>query len=43
MNNLIDFVKAALPWICMGLLLAIFFAKSSREKRDEEKKDNDEE
>ena len=35
-----DFLSAALPWICMGLLLAIFFAKSIREKKDSKKKEN---
>ena len=28
----VDFLSAALPWICMGLLLAIFFAQNARKK-----------
>ena len=34
MNDVMDFLSAALPWICMGLLLAIFFAQSSRRKKN---------
>ena len=30
MKNILVFLSAALPWICMGLLLAIFFAQSAR-------------
>ena len=33
MKNVIDFLSAALPWITMGLLLAIFFARSSKKKK----------
>ena len=40
MNDVKDFFTAALPWICMGLLLAIFFAKSSRKKKGKESKEN---
>ena len=39
MKNIMDFLSAALPWICIGLLLAIFFAQSVRKKKDK-KKDN---
>lgn len=28
MENTFDFMSAALPWIAMGLLLAIFFCQS---------------
>ena len=35
-----DFLSAALPWICIGLLLAIFFAQSVRKKKDDKKKGN---
>ena len=35
-----DFLSAALPWICIGLLLAIFFAQSARKKKDKNKKEN---
>ena len=37
MKELMDFISAALPWICMGLLLAIFFAQSARKKKDDKK------
>ncbi len=26
MKNVMDFLSAALPWICMGLASAVFFA-----------------
>ena len=32
MKDVMDFLSAALPWICIGLLLAIFFAQSARKK-----------
>ena len=38
MESILDFIKAALPWIAMGLLLAIFFARSASEKRNNENK-----
>lgn len=34
MKSFLDFMSAALPWLCMGLLLAVFFAKSGRKKND---------
>ena len=40
MKNVLDFLSAALPWICIGLLLAIFFAQNARRKKDNEKKEN---
>lgn len=40
MENVFDFLRAALPWIAMGLLLAVFFAKNARKKKDEEQPDN---
>ena len=40
MRDVIDFLSAALPWICIGLLLAIFFAKNSRKKKDDKTKEN---
>lgn len=43
MKNVIDFTLAALPWLCMGLLLAIFFAKSARKKKDETNSDKEKE
>ena len=33
-------MSAALPWICMGLLLAIFFAQSARKKKNVSKEEN---
>ena len=35
-----DFLSAALPWICIGLLLAIFFAQGARKKKDNKKQEN---
>ena len=32
MENVSDFLQAALPWIVMGLLLAVFFARNAKEK-----------
>ena len=40
MKNFTDFLSAALPWICIGLLLAIFFAKSTGKKKDHKNKEN---
>ena len=40
MKNVMDFLSAALPWISIGLLLAIFFAQSARRKKDAEAKDH---
>ena len=33
-------MSAALPWIAMGLLLAIFFAKAAHGKKEKEKKED---
>ena len=41
MENIFDFMQAALPWIAMGLLLAIFFARSASRKRKNDNKSND--
>ena len=38
MKDFIDFLYAALPWLCIGLLLAVFFAQSARRKKDNKKK-----
>ena len=35
-----DFLRAALPWIAMGLLLAVLFARSAGKKQKEEQPDN---
>ena len=40
MNDFSDFLSAALPWICIGLLLAIFFAQSARKKNNAKAKEN---
>ena len=36
MDKFYDFMSAALPWIAMGLLLAIFFARANYGKKKEE-------
>lgn len=40
MKDVMDFLSAALPWISIGLLLAIFFEQSARKKKDNKKNDN---
>ena len=35
MKDMIDFLSAAFPWVCMGLFLAIVFVRSSREKHND--------
>ena len=40
MNSFFEFMRAALPWIAMGLLLAVFFARGAHRKKDKEKKEN---
>ena len=40
MKGFIDFISAALPWICIGLLLAVFFARSAKRKKDDNKAEN---
>ena len=40
MKNVLDFLSAALPWICIGLLLAIFSARSARKKKEDKRKEN---
>lgn len=37
MDSFTDFMTAALPWIAMGLLLAIFFARAAHGKKEKEK------
>ena len=36
MENVIDFLQAALPWIAVGLLLAVFAARGARKKKKKE-------
>lgn len=40
MKNVMDFLSAALPWICIGLLLAIFFAQSAQRKKRNKSNEN---
>ena len=40
MEAVFDFVRAALPWIMMGLLLAVYFARSAGKKKREEQCDD---
>lgn len=40
MDAVFDFLRAALPWIAMGLLLAVFFARSPGKKQKEEQPDH---
>lgn len=40
MEAVFDFLRAALPWIAVGLLLAVFAARSARKKKDEEPQDD---
>ena len=36
MEAAFDFLRAALPWIIMGLLLAVYFARCAGKKKKEE-------
>ena len=40
MKDLFDFIHAALPWIAIGLLLAVFFARHAGKKKKEDKCDD---
>ena len=40
MEASIDFIRAALPWVAMGLLLAVFAARSAGRKKKEKEIDN---
>ena len=40
MDQLYDFMNGALPWIAMGLLLAIFIAGAASRIKTREKKSN---
>ena len=40
MEAIIDFIRAALPWVAMGLLLAVFAARSAGRKKKEKEIDN---
>ena len=36
MEAVFDFLRAALPWVAIGLLLAVFAARSARKKKEEQ-------
>ena len=40
MENVLDFLRAAMPWVAMGLLLAVCAARSAKKKTDEDQTDN---
>ena len=39
MQNVMDFLSAALPWLCVGLLLAVFFVRADRAKKKSAEKE----
>ena len=41
MDLIWDFIRAASPWVAMGLLLAIFFVQSAVKKKKGKKQDGD--
>ena len=40
MNNFFEFMGAAQPWIAMGILLAAFFAREAKRKKDNEENED---
>ena len=44
MNSFFEFIRAALPWIVMGVVLAVFFVREAKRKKGKkdhrEKKDD---
>ena len=38
-NDIVNFLLAALPWVSIGLALAIFFVQGSRKKKNKEAKE----
>ena len=40
MENVFDFLRAVLPWIAIGLLLAVFFARKGKKKRGKTQEDD---
>lgn len=40
MNTMKDFVFAALPWVAIGLCLAILFARSAKKEKEEKSTEN---
>ena len=41
MENVFDFVRAAAPWVAMGLLLAIFAVRNTAKKKKNQGQDGD--
>ena len=44
MNRILDFLRAALPWLVMGAVLAVFFVREANRKKgkkDQQKKKDD--
>lgn len=40
METVLDFIMAALPWLAIGLMLAIFAVRKNSRKNNPEKEDN---
>ena len=40
LDSFFEFMHAALPWIAMGLLLAVFLARGTSRKKDKETKED---
>lgn len=40
MDQVYEFMSAALPWVSMGILLAVFLAKAASRKKDGDRKEN---
>lgn len=40
MNSISEFMKAALPWIATGLLLAVFFARAAAQKKGKNRRED---
>ena len=40
MNSFFEFMRAALPWIALGLLLAVLFGRGIKRKKDKDKREN---
>ena len=35
MENVFDFLRTAMPWIAIGLLLAVFFVRGAKKKKEQ--------
>lgn len=40
MRDIFEFFSVAMPWIAMGLLLAIFFIRETRRKKDNDRNED---